>query len=308
MASRISNWRSKLSKRYRAVIMEEENLFETATYRYTQGKILLGSVVIFLTTVSLTILLVFYTPWIREMIPGYSREDEYQKQQELLSKVAILEDALIQRDSFLASLQRMSGDPSGASTRKPVEITRSEAAAEESAIHDHDHTHESNDFAQESHSDHETVGAPTYTGSREAPLKQVVIESRKVPSLPGTLRLIPPVEGVVTSAFNLKEKHFGLDLAAPSNAMIRSVAEGLVIYSEWSDQSGFVIALLHPGGLVSIYKHNRVVFKTAGSQVYSGEAIAAIGNTGRNSSGTHLHFELWYAGSPVNPLDYFALN
>jgi murein DD-endopeptidase MepM/ murein hydrolase activator NlpD len=90
--------------------------------------------------------------------------------------------------------------------------------------------------------------------------------------------------------------------------MIRSVAEGLVIYSEWSDQSGFVIALLHPGGLVSIYKHNRVVFKTPGSYVYSGEAIAAIGNTGRNSSGTHLHFELWYAGSPVNPLDYFALN
>jgi murein DD-endopeptidase MepM/ murein hydrolase activator NlpD len=288
--------------------MEEENLFETATYRYTQGKILLGSLLIFFTTVTLTILLVFYTPWIREMIPGYSREDEYQKQQELLSKVAILEDALVQRDSFLASLQRMSGDPSGAPARKPVEITRSEAAEQENAMHDHDHEQESNDFAQENHSNHEPSGAPAYTGSREAPLQQVIIGSRKVPALPGILRLIPPVEGVVTSAFNLKEKHFGLDLAAPSDAMIRSVAEGLVIYSEWSDQSGYVIAILHPGGLVSIYKHNRVVFKTAGSPVYSGEAIAAIGNTGRNSSGTHLHFELWYSGNPVNPLDYFALN
>jgi murein DD-endopeptidase MepM/ murein hydrolase activator NlpD len=38
--------------------------------------------------------------------------------------------------------------------------------------------------------------------------------------------------------------------------------------------------------------------------VFAGEAIAVIGNTGINSSGTHLHFELWYDGSPVNPADY----
>lgn len=306
MASRISEWRNKLSKRYRAVIMEEENLFEAATFHFTKGRILLVSIIGFILTVAFTITTVFYTPWIREMIPGYSREDEYQKQQELLSKVAILEDALVQRDSFLASLQRMSGDPSGMPSRKPVEITQSEVAAQEYSHQDHAHDHESEEFSESDYN--KNSGAPAYTGSRESPIRQVVIGTRKIPALPGTLRLIPPVEGVVTSAFNLKERHFGLDLAAPSDALIRSVAEGLVIYSEWSDQSGYVVAVLHPGGLVSIYKHNRVLFKTAGSPVYSGEAIAAIGNTGRNSSGTHLHFELWYGGSPMNPLDYFALN
>ncbi len=306
MASRISDWRNKLSKRYRAVIMEEENLFEAATYHFTKGRILLTSVLLFVVTVLLTMTAVFYTPWIRELIPGYSREDEYQKQQELLSKVAILEDALVQRDSFLASLQRMSGDPSGMPSRMPVEVIQSETAAQEYEGQDIGHSHESDEFSESDHL--ENTGAPAHTGTRDVPLKQVVMGTRKIPALPGTLRLIPPVEGVVTSAFNLKEKHFGLDLAAPSDALIRSVAEGLVIYSEWSDKSGYVVAILHPGGLVSIYKHNRVVFKTAGSQVYSGEAIAAIGNTGRNSSGTHLHFELWYGGSPMNPLDYFALN
>lgn len=306
MASRISDWRNRLNKRYRAVIMEEENLFEAATYHFTKGRILLVSILGFFITVALTMLAVFYTPWIREMIPGYSREDEYQKQQELLSKVAILEDALVQRDSFLASLQRMSGDPSGTPSRMPIEITQSESAAQEYAHQEHSHEQESDELSESEHI--ENTGAPAYTGAREVPIKQVIIGTRKIPALPGTLRLIPPVEGVVTSAFNLKERHFGLDLAAPSDALIRSVAEGLVIYSEWSDQSGYVVAVLHPGGLVSIYKHNRVLFKTAGSQVYSGEAIAAIGNTGRNSSGTHLHFELWFGGSPVNPLDYFALN
>lgn len=310
MASRIQEWRKQLGRRYRAVIMEEDTLFEAATYRYTLGRLLLGGIAVFLFTVTFTILLVFYTPWIRELIPGYSREDEYEKQQELLSKVAMLEDVLVQRDSFLASLQRMSGDPSGAPSRREAEPAASITPEEESysqpvtqeaeAIHEH---------GLDTESDHDGHShAPAYTGNRENPVRQIRIGNRKIPALPGYLQLVSPVDGVVTSAFNLKEKHFGMDMAAPADALIRAVADGIVIYAEWSDQSGYVLAILHPGGLVSVYKHNRHLFKTTGSSVYSGEAIATIGNTGKNSSGPHLHFELWHEGNPVNPLDYFALN
>lgn len=309
MASRISEWRDKLGKKYRAVIMEEETLFEAGTYRYTKGRILLFSVIAFLLVVIFTTLLVFNTPFIRELIPGYSRENEYEQQQELMHKLAILEDALVQRDSFLASLQRISGDPSAASRPAPVaselpeESMYTEMSASDQDAHDYPgHAHE------DDHSHAAGDNSALLTEKRDAPLKQVRIGSRKMQVLPGNLMLIPPVEGVVTSVFNPGQKHYGLDLAAPANALIRSVADGHVIFSEWSDQNGYVIGVMHTGGMISMYKHNRILYKKTGAQVYAGEAIAVIGNSGQNSSGPHLHFELWFAGSPVNPLDYFALN
>lgn len=308
MTSLFQKWKEELGKRYRAVIMEDDSLFETGSYRFTKGRLWSLFFLSFFFTVVISIMAVFYTPWIRQMIPGYSREDEYQKQQELLRKVAILEDALIQRDSFLASLQRMSGDPSGIPVQRPSEIQEAESQEPQSELSNSDHFEHDHGHGLETEHGDVPVSSPVYTGSRALPSQQVIIGPRKVPTLPGALRLIPPVDGVVTSAYSPNDKHFGMDMAAPANALIRSVADGMVIYSEWSDQSGYVMAILHPGGLVSFYKHNRVVFKTTGTPVYAGEAIAVIGNTGKNSTGPHLHFELWHGGNPVNPLDYFALN
>ena len=68
--------------------------------------------------------------------------------------------------------------------------------------------------------------------------------------------------------------------------------------------------LLHPvlfGSLfllVSMYKHCSVVLKKVGNFVRSGEPIAIVGDTGELSSGPHLHFELWFKGNAVNPIDY----
>ncbi|HXD93722.1 MAG TPA: M23 family metallopeptidase, partial [Bacteroidia bacterium] len=60
----------------------------------------------------------------------------------------------------------------------------------------------------------------------------------------------------------------------------------------------------HSNNLMSIYKHNSDITKNIGDHVKAGEPIAIIGNTGETSSGTHLHFELWYNGTPINPQDY----
>jgi murein DD-endopeptidase MepM/ murein hydrolase activator NlpD len=82
-----------------------------------------------------------------------------------------------------------------------------------------------------------------------------------------------------------------------------------VIFSEYSNTTGHVVGIWHSqSNLISFYKHNSRTFKTVGSYVFAGEAIAVIGNTGINSSGTHLHFELWYDNNPVNPADYINFN
>lgn len=53
-----------------------------------------------------------------------------------------------------------------------------------------------------------------------------------------------------------------------------------------------------------MYKHNGALLKQQGDFVKSGEAIASVGSTGELTTGPHLHFELWYNGYPVNPLNY----
>ena len=67
-----------------------------------------------------------------------------------------------------------------------------------------------------------------------------------------------------------------------------------------------MIAVQHKNGFTSVYKHNDMLLKDVGDHVVAGEAIALVGNTGRLSTGPHLHFELWYRGTSVNPEEYIA--
>ena len=83
-----------------------------------------------------------------------------------------------------------------------------------------------------------------------------------------------------------------------------TVADGFVIASDWTLETGNTIAIQHDNNVVSFYKHNANLLKKVGDRVKLAEAIAIIGNTGENTSGPHLHFELWKGGKPVNPQEY----
>ena len=116
--------------------------------------------------------------------------------------------------------------------------------------------------------------------------------------------LFKPANGGISSEFSLQEKHFGVDIALPENSAIYSVSDGRVLFAEWTSDTGFVIILEHLNGLTSVYKHNSSLSKTQGEYVRRGEVIGFSGNTGELTSGPHLHFELWFEGDPVDPLDF----
>ncbi|MDH5609778.1 MAG: M23 family metallopeptidase [Cyclobacteriaceae bacterium] len=116
--------------------------------------------------------------------------------------------------------------------------------------------------------------------------------------------LFMPVEGIVSNSFNPKEDHFGLDLVAKENEPVKAVADGVVIFSSWTLDGGYVMGIQHRGNLFSVYKHNSELLKNVGNFVAGGEIVAIIGNTGELTSGPHLHFELWHKGNPVNPEGY----
>ncbi|QNL22087.1 M23 family metallopeptidase [Hyphobacterium sp. CCMP332] len=118
----------------------------------------------------------------------------------------------------------------------------------------------------------------------------------------------PPVEGLVTRAYNTKIDHFGIDVVAKNNEPIKSIADGTVVLSSWTEDSGYVIALQHKSNVFSVYKHNSELLKKVGNFAQAGEIIAIIGNSGEITTGPHLHFEIWYNGNPVNPEEFVTFN
>ena len=116
------------------------------------------------------------------------------------------------------------------------------------------------------------------------------------------LVFFPPLKGIIIDSFNISENHFGIDILSPKNEPIKSCLDGTVIISNWTKKTGYTIIIQHEYNLISVYKHNSILLKEIGQNVKSGDVIAIIGNSGSDSTGPHLHFELWHNGIPINPI------
>ncbi|MFZ0280537.1 MAG: M23 family metallopeptidase [Bacteroidales bacterium] len=122
-----------------------------------------------------------------------------------------------------------------------------------------------------------------------------------VTSLAG-LHFFPPVKGIVSGKFDPRTKHFGTDLVTKPKSTVNAALDGTVIFTGWTMETGFVIEVQHSNNIVSVYKHNSNLLKETGDLVRTGEAIAVVGDSGEMyTSGPHLHFEIWYKGSPLDP-------
>lgn len=120
-----------------------------------------------------------------------------------------------------------------------------------------------------------------------------------------------PTEGRITSAYGkrthpktgLGDFHSGIDIASDPGTPVRSTADGIVSYSGWSGGSGNLVAIEHGFGFSTYYAHNKMLAVKIGQQVKRGDVIGYIGSTG-NSTGPHVHYEIWREGKPLNPYAY----
>ena len=119
------------------------------------------------------------------------------------------------------------------------------------------------------------------------------------------LFLIVPAKGIISQAYDQNNKHFAVDIALEEGTPIKSVANGTIVFAEYTAQTGYVIMVEHDLGMLSVYKHNSILNKEQGDIVAAGEVIAQAGNTGEYSTGWHLHFELWIDGYSLDPELFF---
>ena len=104
--------------------------------------------------------------------------------------------------------------------------------------------------------------------------------------------------------------HNGTDIAAPQGTPILAAASGTVTIANgtdpWGGSYGYHVKIDHGRGLETLYAHCSAISVTAGQQVQQGEVIGYVGSTG-NSTGNHLHFEVWENRRRTNAMEYYTM-
>ena len=120
-----------------------------------------------------------------------------------------------------------------------------------------------------------------------------------------SLLFIKPINGFLSRRFDSDKGHMGLDFAVKEGTPVYASAGGYVIFADYTVNDGYMIILNHLNGYISVYKHCSSLVKRTRENIEQGELLALSGNTGRKTTGPHLHFEIWKNGKPVDPEKYF---
>lgn len=274
-----------LGKRYRLVILNDATFGEKVSLRLTPWGIIIGSIAITIVMTSFVISIVAFTS-LREYIPGYGDIAERKKILELNLKADSIEQTLSSRDVYLNAVLKAVEEKVETQTQKPKKDTTGKFAKVDTKPSSSDIQ-----FRTE-YEQNKSNTAGNLSKTKHTILSEVVF--------------FTPVKGLVTESFDLNEDHYGVDIVTKQDETIKTTLDGTIIFTGFSAGDGNIVQVQHSNNLVSIYKHCSSFLKTTGDRVKSGEAIAIVGNSGEKSHGPHLHFELWFNGSPINPQEFVA--
>lgn len=266
-------------------VLDEKSFEEVFSFRFTPLFLLSSVISLVLIIIVLTAVLIVFTP-IREFIPGYP--DKFMRVQLIGNLVHIdsLEHELAIRDQYINNFKDIMQE-------KTIEHFE---PVEDSSIN--------YDEIDLSAGNNDSIFRVSMSHQERSNVQSGKIMNNGFDL--GLIHFFPPVTGLVTSSFDLNRNHFGTDIVAKSKAVVKAILDGTVISSTWSVEFGYVIEIQHNNNIISFYKHNSELLKRTGDKVKAGEAIAIIGNSGELTTGPHLHFELWYNGTPLNPEKYIV--
>lgn len=117
----------------------------------------------------------------------------------------------------------------------------------------------------------------------------------------GSITFIKPADGYISNSFDPNKGHYGIDYVMKFNSPIYSSAGGYVVFADYTPDYGYTIIINHQENYLTKYLHCASLIKKTGETIKQGELIALSGNSGTESSGPHLHFEIWKDGKAINP-------
>ncbi|MEM5539430.1 MULTISPECIES: M23 family metallopeptidase [unclassified Olleya] len=274
--------KKKLLHKYRLVILNDDTFEERLSLNLTRLNVFILGTISAILLIVLTTILIAFTP-LKEYIPGYSSTTLKKKAVKLSFQTDSLQRTIDLNEKYFASIKQvLQGEVSTVKFNKDSIIQAAKLEASQVDL---------NPIKEDSILRQKVDKEDKYSLFETATSKANFV-------------LFPPVNGTISENYNVKTKHYAVDVVVAKDTPIKSTADGTVIFAEWTAQTGHVIIIEHSQGLISVYKHNASLTKAQGDLVKAGEVIATAGNTGELSTGPHLHFELWSDGYPVNPTNF----
>lgn len=269
--------RKKLLHKYRLVILNEETFEERFTFKLNRLNVFVFSTLFAVFLIASTTILIAFTP-LREYIPGYSSSSLKRQVTDMVYKTDSLSRVIEVNEHYLASVRKvLTGDVKTADFNKDsiIELAKTDPSV----------------LAR--------------TSRMDSILRDRVAKEDKynplMPNVNEQFSFFAPVKGSISDSYDSQSGHYAVDVVTTKDAPVKAIADGTVIFAEWSAQTGNVIILKHADNMISVYKHNATLTKKQGQLVKGGEVIATVGSTGELTTGPHLHFELWRDGFPINP-------
>lgn len=277
-----------IKSKYRLVIQDAETFEEKFSLKLSRLNVFITLGILIIGLIILTTYLIAFTS-LKEYIPGYSDPGLSRKVYELTLRADSLELLLNQRAAYLENIQKV------LMGNVPIFVSS------DTAIQKRDYSKiNDNRIVEDSMLRQEVENQDKYE------LKTAYSTSSIKSSSISSFNFFRPVNGYLTSHFDPSHGHYGVDIATAEGETVKAVFDGTVIQAGWNIETGYTITIQHISNLVSIYMHNSSLLRKQGDIIRAGEPIAVAGSTGKLSTGTHLHFELWYNGTAVDPLNYIT--
>ncbi len=311
----------RMRKRYRVELIDDETLSQSRQFFLRPMSLALAGTVVLVLVVLGTSTLFVLTPALHSLIPNYEDPAVIQARKDSLLEVVKSTEARLEiYEAYSRSLRQVAGLKTGEMDFDSSQVGVLEAD-QQTYLHVDNGAPAEPQPSPEAGLEFQETQVPYEAATGQSRVETVYVNrpvaenfsdrpARQREENPGEWlqKLFLPLQGEMQRGYNPGGLHYGVDIVAGENTLIRAAADGFVILSEYSDNNGWVIGIATKGDIVTFYKHNSRLLKTAGTYVYAGEPVAVIGNSGENSSGMHLHFELWYAGKPVDPANYLAFS
>ncbi len=275
-----------LHKRYRLTIRAAETFEQKFTITFTGLGFLVFNGLMALLLVVGTILLIGFTQ-LREYIPGYGSLETHARLMQLNLITDSLAKELQSKELYITNIRNI------IEGKEVVEMVTDSVSEAPIIVDELQKSPEDSILRIEM----QRLIAMQPSGSKISPHGQERMSR---------FYFFPPVRGLVTNHFAPTKGHYGIDLVSNPNDPIKATLDGTILFAKNTIETGNTIAIQHASNLVSIYKHLDILLKKQGDMVKAGEVVGIIGNTGVLSTGSHLHFELWYQGVAVNPFDYIV--
>ncbi len=269
-----SLWR-KLRKQYRISVLDNNTLAEHMHIHLNGWGAIVVAAVLFLLTMGLFSLMILYTP-IKNYLPGYSEDIRHQLIEES-TRLDSLGTSLELHRQYLDIIKQIMVGEVQTDTMQHVDsmfiITKEQLLEAKS------------EATQEFIAQYE---------AKEKDNLQLFYVANTTP----VLSFFRPAHGVILQSFSEKEQRYGVLIQTPENENVTAVLAGTVMYVNYEIGNTYSMMVQHQNYL-SIYRNITKVLKHVGDAVEAGETIAIMGNQ-------PLMFELWQAGTAINPEEVIA--